>query len=299
MKISGFTIVRNAQKFYFPIKQSIESILPLVDEFIIALGDNDDKTEEIINSIQSDKIKIYHRTWDLDPANKSHIYSDETNFALSKCNGDWCLYLQADEVVHEKDLPIIKEACKTYLNDDNVEGLLFDYFHFWGDYNHYLPYHGWYKNEIRVIKNNKNIVSVGDAQSFNKKDGSKLKVKQIGANIYHYGWVRPPELMKSKKKEQDVVHYHSDDKSGKAKNNDWFNYGDMNKIPVFKQTHPKVMYPLIDELFWKDKLYFGNAPEIERPLMKHERLKYKMLSFIENKFLKGNQLFANHNYIKV
>lgn len=299
MKISGFTIVRNAEKFYFPIKQSIESILPLVDEFIIALGDNDDNTEEIINSIQSDKIKIYHRTWDLNPENKSHIYSDETNFALSKCSGDWCFYLQADEVVHEKDLPIIKEACKTYLNDDNVEGLLFDYYHFWGDYNHYLPYHGWYKNEIRVIKNNKNIISVGDAQSFNTKDGAKLRVKQIGANIYHYGWVRPPELMKSKKKEQDIVHYHSDDKSGKAKNNDWFNYGDMNKIPKFKHSHPKVMNPLMKELFWQDKLYFGNVPKIERPLMKHEKLKYKLLSFVENKFLGGNQLFANHNYIKV
>ncbi len=299
MKISGFTIVRNAEKYYFPIKQSIESILPLVDEFIIALGDSDDKTEEIINSISSDKIKIYRRTWDLSPNNKSHIYSDETNFALSKCTGDWCFYIQADEVVHENDLPIIKKACLTNLSNKNVEGLLFDYYHFWGDYDHYLPYHGWYKHEIRVIRNNIGVKSVGDAQSFRKTDNSKLKVKHINAHIYHYGWVRPPELMRSKKKEQDISHYNSTDKIGNEINFDWFNYGDMNKIPVFKGIHPKVMYPLISQLSWKDKLYFGNCPKLQRPLMKHERTKYKIISWVENNLLNGKELFGNKNYIKV
>ena len=35
MKISGFTMVRNAGKYYFPIKESIQSVLPIVDEFIV------------------------------------------------------------------------------------------------------------------------------------------------------------------------------------------------------------------------------------------------------------------------
>lgn len=299
MKISGFTIVRNAEKFYFPIKQSIESILPLVDEFIITLGDSDDETEKIINSIQSDKIKIYPRVWDLSPDNKGHVYSDETNFALSKCTGDWCFYIQADEVVHEKDLPIIKQACQTYLNNDEVEGLLFNYYHFWGDYDHYLPYHGWYKHEIRIVKNTGHVKSIGDAQSFRNDDNSKLKVKQIEAHIYHYGWVRPPELMKSKKKEQDISHYNSTDKTGGPQHIDWFNYGDMNKIPVFKHSHPKVMESLMSELSWKDKLFFGNCPQLERPLMKHEKFKYKALTWFENNVLNGKTLFANENYIKI
>ena len=37
MKVSGFTFLRNAQKLGYPFAQSIRSILPIVDEFVIAL----------------------------------------------------------------------------------------------------------------------------------------------------------------------------------------------------------------------------------------------------------------------
>ena len=60
MKISGFTFARDVERLYYPIKESVLSILPIVDEFVVALGDckPDDNTREIINSIQSPKIKV-------------------------------------------------------------------------------------------------------------------------------------------------------------------------------------------------------------------------------------------------
>lgn len=119
MKISGFTFVRNAQKLYFPIRESIESILPIVDEYIVALGkgDDDDHTEEVILSIGSPKIKIIHRVWDEKLFRDGRIFAHETNVALKHCSGNWCFYLQADEVIHENDLPLIQKACEYYLNN--------------------------------------------------------------------------------------------------------------------------------------------------------------------------------------
>ena len=154
MTISGFTMVRNADKFYFPIKESIMSILPIVDEFVIALGagDETDRTEALIRSINSEKIKIIPRVWDEKAMVDAKIYADETNFALENCSGDWCFYLQADECVHEEDHEKIKLACAQNLDLENVDALLFNYRHFWGDYDHYLPYHGWYRQEIRLFK---------------------------------------------------------------------------------------------------------------------------------------------------
>ena len=212
MKISAFTMVKNADKFYFPIKESIVSILPIVDEFIVALGDNDadDKTREIIESINSEKIKIYDRVWAEEDSVNGSIYAKETNFALSKCKGDWCMYIQADEVAHENDLEKITASCNKYVDDKRVDGLLFNYNHFFGDYEHYLPVHGWYKNEIRIIRNNAGIYSNNDAQSFKKGNKQLLNVAAIEPYIYHYGWVRPPELMQSKKKEQETEHYRND-----------------------------------------------------------------------------------------
>ena len=142
----------------------------------------------------------------------------QTDIAKNECSGDWVFYVQADEVVHEQDLPAIKARCEEFKDDPEVEGLLFKYNHFWGDYNHYHTIHGWYKNEIRIVKNDPDIHSWESAQSFRRipnfdginyrvQEGThKLKVASVDAYIYHYGWVRPPELMQKKKKSLDTIH---------------------------------------------------------------------------------------------
>jgi len=66
MKISGFSFVRNGIKLYYPVVESIKSILPIVDEFVIAVGkgDDDDTTREQIAAIGDPKIKIIDTVWE-------------------------------------------------------------------------------------------------------------------------------------------------------------------------------------------------------------------------------------------
>src|SRR5664279_5380666 len=136
MKISGFTMGKNVSKLYYPIKASIMSILPIVDEFIVVLGDSDvdDFTRKEIEGIADPKIRIIDTVWDIEKYPRGMEHAHQTDIAKSYCSGDWLFYLQADEVVHEKDLHAIKSRCEELLNDKSVEGLLFDYYHFWGDY---------------------------------------------------------------------------------------------------------------------------------------------------------------------
>lgn len=209
MKISGFTMVKNAGKLYYPIKESIASILDIVDEFVVALGDcdPDDNTRELILSLGSPKVKIIDTVWDTEKYPRGMENAHQTDIAKEACTGDWLFYLQADELVHEKYHAEIVEKCKMYLEDERVEGFLFKYIHFWGDYNHYQHEHGWYPWEIRIVRNKKDIHSWKSAQSFRRipnfdginyrmKEGTyKLGVKKLDAYIYHYGWVRPPKLM--------------------------------------------------------------------------------------------------------
>lgn len=299
MKISGFTMVRNADKLYFPIKESILSILPIVDEYIIALGkgDADDKTEEIIRSIDSEKIKIYPRVWSEKSFKESRILAEETNFALGQCTGDWCFYLQADEVIHEKDHTSILSACKLHHDNDQIDGLLFDYNHFWGDYDHYLPFHGWYKKEIRIIKNHRNIVSIKDAQSFRKKSGEKLRVAKTNTHVYHYGWVRPPYLMQNKKKIHDGLHRgKAQAEKEYATKDNHYDYGPLGKIPVFRGSHPEVMRERISQLNWAEELNYSKKWSPTRPLNKHEKMKYRLLSWIENNALGGKEIFGYRNW---
>ena len=303
MKISGFTMVRNATEYYFPIKESILSILPIVDEYIIALGkgSENDRTRDEIESINSDKIRIIDRIWSEQDFKETKIFAKETSYALSQCSGDWCIYLQADEVIHENDLDTIVKSCSDNLDNLQVDGFLFNYNHFFGDYEHHLPFYGWYKNDIRIVRNNANIHSYKDAQSFRKGDNQKLNVLPIDAYIYHYGWVRPPELMQSKKKEHDSM-YHGRNKIQAEYNlrpND-FNYGALGRLPIFKKTHPKVMDEFRSKISWKDKLNLTKKVVLDRDKMKHERFKYRLITVFENVFNNGKNFFgySNWNIIK-
>jgi hypothetical protein len=315
MKISGFTMVKNAAKLYYPIKESIESILPIVDEYVIALGDcdPDDTTLSEINSIRSDKIKIIHTVWDINQYTRGTENAHQTDIAKEHCTGDWLFYLQADELVHEKYLPYIVEQCKQYLDDKEVEGLLFKYIHFWGDYNHYQVAHGWYQQEIRIIRNQKDIHSWESAQSFRRipdfdgadyrqqKGTFKLKVAEIDAYIYHYGWVRPPNLMQNKNRSLQTIHKGEERISEEYKTKtSYYDYGPLGKAKKFKDTHPKVMQKVLDKFNWKDQLnYTRKETHPNREMHKHDKLKYRLLTFVEQKILGGRPLFSFHNYIKI
>src|SRR5699024_9924429 len=137
------------------VKQSIASILPIVDEYVFALGEGDknDKTREELLSLNSDKLKIINTVWDIEKYPNGMENAHQTDIAKEACTGDWLIYLQADECIHEKYLDIIVNKCRERLNDDRVEGFLLKYRHFFGDYNHYAHQHGWYQNEIRIIRN--------------------------------------------------------------------------------------------------------------------------------------------------
>lgn len=313
MKISGFSFVKNAVKLYFPIREVIESALPLVDEFVVAVGDcdEDDRSRAEIEAINSPKVKIIDTVWDLDAYPRGMENAHQTDIAKQHCQGDWLLYLQGDELIHEKDHPIIRARCEELLTDSEIEGLLFKYHHFWGDYQHVHRSHGWYKNEIRIIRNDPDIHSWESAQSFRRipdfdgknyrqQDGTfKLKVASVDAHIYHYGWVRPPSIMLNKKKALDTIHKGSERVGEIYKDApDIFDYGDMRKIPDFSGTHPKVMQGFIDRFDWADQLRY-NAQIPDRPLFKHEILKYRIISWIENHIMGGKGIFGFKNYTKV
>lgn len=314
MKISGFTFIKNGDKLYIPLKEAISSVLPICDEFVIALGDcdEDDKTEEIINSIQSDKIKIIRTVWDTKKYPKNTEFAHQTDIAKEQCSGDWLFYIQCDEVIHEKDLPTIRRACEENLMNQNVEGFLFKYMHFWGDYNHFHRSHAWYKNEIRIIRNKPEIHSWKDAQSFRKfstwngtfddyqkkEDSEKLKVKALDIYIYHYGYVRPPRLMSVKRKVSSKT-YHGENAKEAAILSEMYDYGPLNKLNIYKGTHPTIMKDWMAKFDWENDLQQAGNRNKSREPFKHEKPKYRLVSCIENNFMGGRSLGSFKNYILI
>ncbi len=253
MKVTGFTFIRNAIKFDYPILESINSILPICDEFVIAVGNSDDDTLKLIEGIQSKKIRIIHTIWDDTKREGGEVLALETDKAYSAISEDtdWAFYIQGDEVIHEKYLDTIVENMKKYKDDKRVDGLLFKYLHFFGSYDYVGRSSQWYKHEIRVVKYNKTVYSYRDAQGFRKGDNQKLVVKPIDAYVYHYGWVKDPRTMKSK--QLNAIRLYRDDQwiDKNIAKGDEFDYSKIDCLLPFNGTHPEVMKERIISRNWK------------------------------------------------
>ena len=253
MKVSGFTFLRNGQKLGYPFVASIRSILPIVDEFVIALGPCDDDTEKMLHEIGDQKIRIIPTTWNerirSDYSVKGFVFGQQKSIALFNCTGDWAFYLEADEVLHENDLPKIRAAMEKHLDDERVEALAFDYLHFYGNKNTIAWSPGWYRSEVRIIRN---TIPTWSSESlfFNVVVGHKKsrypRAAHTGATIYHYGWVRSEAQMNLKTSE---VYKHWVENPVPPVD---YSQVDPATLKLFAGTHPKIVQdwlPLVEGVF--------------------------------------------------
>lgn len=273
MKVSGFTFVRNGITFDYPFLESIQSLLPLCDELVIAVGKSDDATLEHIESLRSPKIVIIPTVWDESLRSGGAVLAQQTNIALERVTGDWAVYLQADEVLHEHDLPEIRRSMEMNLGDRRVEGLLLSYNHFYGSYEYVGSSRRWYRNEIRIIRPGIGVQSWGDAQGFRIR-GRKLNVRPVQASVYHYGWVRPPQVQQTR---QHAFHrlWHSDEWVQKYVGTEAeFDYRNSGRLTRFGGTHPAVMRERIKRQQWA----FTYDAALDKG-----RIKDRILDWIESK----------------
>jgi len=250
VKVSGFTFVRNAVKLDYPVVEAIKSIEPLCDEIIVAVGNSEDETRSLIQSISS-KIRIIDTIWDDNLREGGRVLAIETDKAKSAVSedSDWLIYIQADECIHEKYYPEIRLALEKNKDREDVDGILLKYLHFYGSYDFIGDSRTWYRQEIRIIKNDHAIKSWKDAQGF-RKNGQKLQVIALNASVYHYGWVRHPKFMMAKSLEANK-YWHSDEWIAERFNADEeFDYGAIDSLKRFEGTHPAVMQGRIGKMNW-------------------------------------------------
>ncbi|MBW4888436.1 glycosyltransferase family 2 protein [Mucilaginibacter sp. HMF5004] len=291
MKVAGFTFIRNAVKNDYPVVEAITSVLPLCDEFVVALGKCDDGTEQLIATIGSPKIRIIHTVWDESKREGGAVFAEETDkaFAAISADADWAFYIQGDECVHEKYLDTIKKEMEDTLHDKEVEGLLFKYQHFYGSYDYYSHSRRWYRREIRIVRNNKAVHAYRDAQGF-RIDGRKLNVKLIDAYIYHYGWVKPPKGIINKMHNFDHFYQGEGWTAPEPESYD-FDYGNADKLITFTGTHPEVMKKRVAAANWKLNID-------QKKIRKQMGARRRFLQFIEE--LTGWRIseYKNYNLIK-
>lgn len=286
MKITGFTIIKNALINDYPIVEAIKSVLPIVDDFIVLVGDSDDDTEHLIQSINSPKLRIHRSVWNKALNKGGAALADETNKAFDLIDKDttWAFYIQGDECIHEKYHAEILAATEKYASDTRVEGLLFKYLHFYGTYDYVGDSRKWYNKEVRIIRNNKEIRAYRDAQGF-RRNGKKLAVKLIDAWVYHYGWVKSPQQMKKKLMTTGKLWHPDETLQAMYDTTEVFDFSEFDSLAKFTGTHPSCMLPRISAANWTLNLDTSQ---------KKLSFKDRILTIIEK--ITGKRLFAFRNY---
>lgn len=254
MKVAGFTFIKNALIYDYPIVEAIQSILPICDEVVVAVGKSDDKTLELIQAIHLSKIRIIETVWDESLREGGRVLAVETDkaFAAISKEMDWAIYIQGDEVIHEDYLENMKLGMEKCLKESEIDGLLFRYQHFYGSYDYVGSSPGWYRNEIRIVRNDKSIYSYKDAQGFRKNENEKLNVASIDAEVYHYGWVKDPRAMQLKQESFNKLWHDDSWVDQHVVKADEFDYeSHISELKKFDGSHPQVMESRINQKNWK------------------------------------------------
>ncbi len=243
MLVSGLTIVRNGQRLDYPFMEVIRSALPICDEFIAVVGKSEDDTLEMIRTIDDPRLRIVETVWSDKVRPRKCLLAQQTNIGLHLCQGDWCIYLQANEVLHECSYGILQELMEKHLDNKQVEAMLLERLTFWADYRHYITtYPRRFKYSVRIVRPYIGTYSIRDAMGFAVFDhfstrGRYPRAIDTGEDIYRYGYVR--SLGKQAEKRRDAVHYQGKDRP--VQEDYYLRTYPRRFIQRFTGTHPEIM----------------------------------------------------------
>lgn len=236
--ISGFTFLRNGVKLGFPFDASVRSLLPLVDEFVIAVGRGEDDTRERLVAIGDPKIRLIDTLWNERMEERGFVYAQQKMIAQYACTGDWAFYLEGDEVLHEDEIAAIRASVDRHHTNRAVEALVFDYLHFYGSPQWLAVSPAWYRRECRLIRNT--IRSYAPDGQFwvvmdRHRRGRHPQAALAHAHIYHYGHVRRTEYMQAKLDQVSKYWSHGAPQ---------VRYGqiDAQSLKPYTGTHPQLMH---------------------------------------------------------
>ena len=308
MKISGFTFIKNASIYDFQLEESLRSVLPLVDELIVVAGDSEDDTNARLEAMACDKIKVVHTVWDFDKyPHGGQQYAYQTDLALKGCSGDWCVYIQSDEVLHEQSIEPIRKACQYYLHDHEVEGFVLPFTHIYGDYRRYIDaLHFAYPREVRVVRRREDIHSWGDAQTFRvmpdfdykdyaQEEGTRrLRCVELPeARMFHYGWSRDPRRMAGKLNAAYRFYHPDAPQQALVEGVDFYDYGNLSRFPLYKGSQPAEMAERIERMDWAHLVRY-KGPNAK--MRKKFGFKYRIINFLEKAMGGGRRIGGFRTY---
>ncbi len=284
MRVSGFTIVRNAIELDFPAVDSIRSILPICDEVVVNVGRSTDGTLDLIRSIDDPRIRIVESEWDF--SRGESVLRDETLRAMRACRHAWGVYIQADEVLHEHGARALAAALAGAGDDPGIEGLVVRYRHLFGDPFSEAVNRRWYRREVRAVRLDPvlDVHPFRDAQGFRVgPDNRRVRARLVDAEMFHYGYTRSGRALRGRAIVDRSLYPDRPGYEGDRALLRWF-----PGLRPFRGTHPAVAAAWVEA--------HANDPDrrVTEPFFEWEHLRFHLSDLVER--LTGERFLEFRNY---
>ncbi|WIV13784.1 glycosyltransferase [Proteiniborus sp. MB09-C3] len=291
LSISLSMIVKNEEKW---LERCLNSVIDIVDEIVIVDTGSTDKTKEICTSFP---VKLYDYDW-------NDSFADARNFGLSKVNGDWILYIDADEELYIEDINRFHNVLQQTKNNVVLIPTINYYGNFPPDSNKAYLY-----ASHRLFRNHKGFKFVGNIhEHLNIVDISDLNSPEIMsfAKIHHYGYmdsvvedknksVRNLSLLQKEKEASDYspwIDYHIASEYYREecyeKAFDLVNLS-IKRFIEKKQLPPALLYKLKYDILITLGSFDGAWPGIEKAITMYPK-------YVDLHFYKGIIFMAQKKY---
>lgn len=284
MKVSGFTIVRNAIELDFPVVESIRSVLPLCEEVVVNVGRSTDATLDLVRGIDDPRIRIVETEWNF--AAGGTVLRDETLRAMRACRHPWGIYIQADEVLHEQGAEAFAATLARADADARVSGVVVRYRHFFGDPDTEAVNRRWYRREVRAVRldPDRQVLPFRDAQGFRVGDECRrVPALLADTEMFHYGWIRSAAALRGRAAVDRSLYPDREDYSHDRAVLRWF-----PGLRPFRGTHPAVAAG------WIERHRHDPDRRVTEPFFQWEHLRFHLSDAIER--LTGARWFEFRNY---
>jgi len=240
LTLGGAIFCYNAVKHDYHVVESIKNLKEFCDQVVVLDAGSNDSTVDIIMPFDDDKCKIVLlNEWEQSQGMGSFKLSYFANKAMDLLDTDYIWHAQCDETTHEDSFPWIRKAM-----EEGQEGYMCRRYNLWKDPYHMLNVEQARKpcstEIVRLAK--KQYRAVGDAESVGCPSVYIDYLDKI--EIFHAGFVRKREVMKSKIKFLQQQVFEMSDYDRRLDEDEYFNpmryFKPEDIIPIVKPL-PKVI----------------------------------------------------------
>ncbi len=207
--ISGCVAARNSVKFGYPLRECLESLVPICDEVVLAYDPTtDDGTPELAIRLRDELgIVLFESPWDMNNMKKGLEIGHQSQVAMDACSPstEWRLCVQQDEAFHEEDHSKIQELVRNDL--PGVTGFDFVRPYFFG--NLHTIRRDWSVKITRLTKKGTHTYDDFDGQNCRPLN-PLMHHADSGIWLYHYSRIGDPQLIAKRVRNVDSF-FHAED----------------------------------------------------------------------------------------